>query len=391
MIPESLKVIEKEIISKFENANPGIKIQWQNIPYNGFREKLLTAAVGQDLPDAFIDGANMVGMYQLRGIVAPIDKYVKNWKTWGDFLETPKKQAMYKGKYYGVPSRTKPNPPIYNAEAFKQAGLDPDIPPQNWDDLLAYGKKLTKIENGRVVFQGIAGLASPSTRIRSFELVLQQNGGRLLTKDLSAPAFNSKEGLEALKFFIELYKISEPIGVAALTEGVVSNYSANLVGMVPFDGYGTINACLVNNTLDVLKKSRVCLPITSGKPGGKRVAMMDGDMIYLSSKSKNPDLVFNFIKFFFEPDNHLKYAESNKILPLLKSLSNSDYVVKTPFFTELMEVDKYGWDLANTPEYPEARNLLLNEIDKAIYGKQTPEQALAKAEELWKRAIKEYR
>lgn len=391
IIPEAIKMIENEIIPEFEKVNPGIKIKWQSIPYDGYREKLLTAAIGQDLPDVFFDGSNMVGMYESKGLIAPIDKYLKDWKTWDDILETPKKQAMYKGKYYGVPSRTKPNPPIYSVEAFKRAGLDPDKPPQNWDDLLACGKKLTKVKNDRVVFQGIAGLSSKSTRIRSFDLVLQQNGGRMLTEDLSAPAFNSKEGIEALKFFIELYKVSEPIGVAALTEKVVSNYAAGLVGIVPFDGYGTINSCLVNNTLDVLEKSRVSQPISSGKPGGKRVEMMDGDMAYLSARSKNQDSAFAFMKFFYEPDNHLKYAEANKILPLEKSLMNSDYVRNTPFFTELMESDKYGWELVNTPEYPEVRYLLLDEIDKAIYGKQTPEQALARAEEIWKKAIKEYR
>ena len=31
----------------------------------------------------------------------------------------------------------------WNKAAFKEAGLDPNKPPENWDELVEYGKKLT--------------------------------------------------------------------------------------------------------------------------------------------------------------------------------------------------------------------------------------------------------
>src|SRR5262249_59312701 len=43
----------------------------------------------------------------------------------------------------------------YNADQFREAGLDPDRPPQTWDDLVAAAKKLTKREGDRVTRWGI--------------------------------------------------------------------------------------------------------------------------------------------------------------------------------------------------------------------------------------------
>ncbi len=37
---------------------------------------------------------------------------------------------------------------IYNKTKFKEAGIDPDKPPQNWDELYDYAVKLTKDKNG---------------------------------------------------------------------------------------------------------------------------------------------------------------------------------------------------------------------------------------------------
>lgn len=392
VIQDAIDVIEKDLIPSFVKDNPGVKIVWQHVPYDGFREKLLTSAAAGDMPDIFIDGSNMVGMYEAKGLIAAFDWSAGTWPLWKDFMATPRRHATYKGKVYGVPVRIKPNPPIYNVEAFKQAGLDPNKLPTTWSELYDCAQKLTKIENGRMVFQGIGGLFSRSLRIRTFELLLQQNGGRLLNKNLTAPAFNTKQGLEALEYFIKLCKLSEPPDVAPLSTAAKpshATYAAGQVGAVPFDGYGVIDFCLKNKP-EQLKISKIGALIASGNSYGKKVAMMDGDMVMISSKTKNRRAAWKFIEYFFKPENHLKFAIANKTLPLLRSLSTSDYVKNTPFFKDLMDVDEFGWDLGNTPEYPEVREKLLDEIEKAVYGKQTPQEALKNGEALWKKAIEEY-
>lgn len=387
----ALKVIRNEIIPEFEEKHPGVEVKWQGVPYDGYREKLLTAAAGKDMPDIFLDGSTMSGLFISKGLAVPITKYIKGWDIWEDFMETARDHATYEGEIYGVPTRMKINPPLYNIEALKSAGLDIDNLPTTWDGLLDWGKKLLKIEDNRVVFQGISSLETPSTRVRVFDLLLQQNGGSLLTEDLSAPAFNSEKGLETLNFFIDLYKITNPIGVAPLTEQITTNYAVGLQGISSFDSYNTINKCLLTGQTDIFEKTKVGDPFKGPASDGKALLIMDGDMTFLSSSSQNPELAIEFIKFFFEPENHLKYVKANKILPLEMSLMNSDYVLNTPLYKEMMEYSDCGWDLMKTPEYREMRYKLLDEIDKAIFGKQTPEKALAKGEKIWIQGIKDYR
>jgi multiple sugar transport system substrate-binding protein len=393
VIPEALKVIQDEIIPAFEKANPGIKIRWQHVPYNGFREKLLTATAAGSPPDIAMDGSNMIGLMVKKRMATDLDKYFKKWDGRKDLLDSPLKDAMYNGKVYGMPVRFKPSPFLYRADLFQQAGLDPNKAPGNWKELIAYGKKLTKIQDKVMIQQGIGSLSgAKNSLIRNFELFLQQNGASFLTKDGSKPDFNNERGLEALQFLVEAYSLSTPIGVAPVPNTQNSAFAMGKVAMVPTNGFGELYNCIINNSTDGLKYSRLALPIRGNHLKGRRAAQNDGDMLILSPACKNPDAAWKFMEFFMRRDIHLKYSIANQTLPMLKSLIESDYVAKTPFYKDLIKMaDPYGWVLTKTPEYPEARTEVGGEIEKAVAGKITPAEALKKSEQIWINAIKELR
>jgi len=389
--PQSMEKIRTDLLDPYTKLHPGVSIIWENVPYKIFRDTILSAAAVKELPDVIIDASNTIGHYSTAGYIIPLDRYVSAWKTWPDFLETPKKQAVYGGKTWGIPSRIKLNAPLLNIKLCRAAGLDPNNPPRTWAELAGWARKISQVENGKMIIQGFSGLSDGSTRIRAFELMLQQNGSRLLNDDQTAPAFNNARGIQTLNSLIELYRISEPPGVSVLAGDPLKNYSLGLVGIVPFDGFNAIAQALKANNHDILRNTRLGVPLDSGYAGGRQLVMIDGDSMMISRDAKNPDACFEFIKFLYEPDNHLLYTASNSIIPLLKSAYDSEYVRRTPFFRELLDVDKYGWVLANSPEYREARERLLIEIDKAIFGKQSSTEALGLGEELWKKAIQNSR
>jgi sn-glycerol 3-phosphate transport system substrate-binding protein len=61
------------------------------------------------------------------------------------------------------------------------AGLDPNRPPQNWDELVAYSKILTKKEGDEVKQYGV--ILSGGWNDWIFESFSRQNGGQLLKAD----------------------------------------------------------------------------------------------------------------------------------------------------------------------------------------------------------------
>jgi ABC-type sugar transport system permease subunit/ABC-type glycerol-3-phosphate transport system substrate-binding protein len=78
---------------------------------------------------------------------------------------------------------------LYRKDLFKEAGLDPDRPPKDWDELLSYGLKLTrpgKSVDGAVVKRGQIGLWFHPTD--TFMQFAWQNGGDMVRKTKLCPA-----------------------------------------------------------------------------------------------------------------------------------------------------------------------------------------------------------
>lgn len=105
----------------------------------------VTLAAGGKAPD-FI-GGNLVEFVD-KGYIEAIDdmpggeEYLKNYE--GYFRE---KTNMYKGKHYCVPTASQLYGLVYNKDMFKEAGIVDEngeaLPPETWDEVREYAKKLT--------------------------------------------------------------------------------------------------------------------------------------------------------------------------------------------------------------------------------------------------------
>jgi ABC-type glycerol-3-phosphate transport system substrate-binding protein len=89
--------------------------------------------------------------YILRGVLSPLDSYI-NASTKikkDDFLEAVWDIGVYEGKNYGLPANEcfVQLGFCYNAKLVSDAGLDPDTPPETWDDLYAWHEKITTFDS----------------------------------------------------------------------------------------------------------------------------------------------------------------------------------------------------------------------------------------------------
>ena len=101
----------------------------------------------------------------------------------------------------------------YNKDAFREVGLDPDRPPQNWDEQLEYAKKLTKKgSDGNIERYGIR---IPTKGFPSWLTsgLIYQNGGKM-TNGLGTETFlDTPEVIEAVQYLVDLsetHKVMRP-------------------------------------------------------------------------------------------------------------------------------------------------------------------------------------
>lgn len=76
-----------DLVKKFEAANPGIKVEAENVPWNSYYDNLYTALVGGNAPDAAMVKLFAQPRLAEMGALEPIGKQIDSWKGKADLLD----------------------------------------------------------------------------------------------------------------------------------------------------------------------------------------------------------------------------------------------------------------------------------------------------------------
>lgn len=125
----------QELVAKFNQTYPNVKINYQSVPFGEAQNKFKTAAQAKTgAPDimraevAWVPEFAALGhLYALDGSELLADE--------SDFLPTPLSSNKFDGKTYGVPQVTDSLALLYNKELFSQAGIA--TPPKTWAEVKA--------------------------------------------------------------------------------------------------------------------------------------------------------------------------------------------------------------------------------------------------------------
>lgn len=169
--------------------------------------KAMTAAKAGSAPDvAILLSTDMFTLID-NDLIEPIDAVAtsESDKAWiKSFYPAFMENSQTGGHTWGIPFQRSTIVQYWNKEAFKTAGLDPEKAPANWDEMISFGKKLTKHDASGAVTQW--GLEIPSTGFPYwlFQALTTQNGAILANQDGTKVAFNDPKVIEAAQFFADL-------------------------------------------------------------------------------------------------------------------------------------------------------------------------------------------
>lgn len=183
----------KELIERFNEQQQALRVTAVYTgSYDDTNLKTRAAIKAGKPPGAVIMSANFVREYVINDEVDPFDPFVtQNGKTASayfdeNFWPALKPNAMIDGRIFGIPYQNSTPLLYYNAEAFKEVGLDPDKPPAGWADWVAAAKRLTKPGGERW------GLMFPATYDYCGWLtsaLVMQNGGQYYNHDYGGEVF----------------------------------------------------------------------------------------------------------------------------------------------------------------------------------------------------------
>jgi ABC-type glycerol-3-phosphate transport system substrate-binding protein len=182
---------------KFEAENPDVDLEIELQPFAKRDEQISAALAANSGPDIVLVTPDMAATYLNVGGVQPV----------GDAIEDPDafypstiEAGTFDGEVYGVPIFQNIATNVVNTKIFADAGLDV---PDTWDEVLAAAPVLA--EKGIAVMD-YAGTTEQTLNL-SFFPFLWQAGGHVFTDDGTDVAFDSKEGVAALQFLVDLQEM----------------------------------------------------------------------------------------------------------------------------------------------------------------------------------------
>ncbi len=120
----SKDAVEREkLFQRFEEENPGIKIQHNILTYSDLHEKLVVAGMAGSGPDIVHMLGEWVPEFVLLGIIEDVTDRVNMWDEKQFFPDSTWKVATYKERIYGVPSIASPRVLLYREDYLRRSGF----------------------------------------------------------------------------------------------------------------------------------------------------------------------------------------------------------------------------------------------------------------------------
>lgn len=226
--------VEEEFFAAFATTYPNIKLTKQNLDYNDMLNKVRTAAIGRAAPMVarlpILWGVEFAAKGQLMPI-GPADIGYGIDEFWPGAM----KSVTWKAKTYGVPTNNETMGLIWNADLFRQAGLEPEAPPATWDDLVEYSKQI-KLKTGKNGYGMVARANAGNTPFRFMPQLWSYGGGALDEADAN-PTYqkvniNDAASKAALQASFDMYVRDKSVPVSALTNTQNENQDPFIAGQL---------------------------------------------------------------------------------------------------------------------------------------------------------------
>ena len=216
-----------EFIQTYQTLWPGVNLDVQNVDYNELLDKARVAATGAAAP-ATTKFPILWGVeFAARGLIQEIN--LADYGLSADmFWPGAIKSVTWNGKIYGIPTNNETMAFIYNRDIFQRAGLNPDQPPQTWEEVRTASKTITDKLGGRTKGYGMVAKQNAGNTPFRFMPLLWAYGGAALDETDPSPTYtttriNTPEGVAALQWMYDVYVTDRSAPTSALTNTQTEN------------------------------------------------------------------------------------------------------------------------------------------------------------------------
>jgi sn-glycerol 3-phosphate transport system substrate-binding protein len=377
------KIVD-QMAADFEKENPGIKVK---PVYAGTYQETIVKALtahksGNPPATAILLSTDMFTLIDEDAIV-PLNVDTK------PFYPAFMANSQTGGKVYGIPFQRSTIVLYWNKELFKEAGLDPNKPPQNWDEMLAYAQKLTKHDASGNVTQWGVQIPSSGFPYWLFQGLTTPNGVELMNAAGTETYFDKPEVIQALTYWVDLGRKHK-----VMPTGVIE------WGTTPKDFFEKKIAMMwttTGNLTNVKNNAKFDFGVAMLPAAKRRGSPTGGGNFYIFKKAKPEEqqAALKFAQWMTQPERAAQWGIDTGYVAVRpdawQTAKMQEYVKGFPVAAVARDQLQYSVAELSTHDNQRVTKALNDGIQAALTGAKTPEQAMKDAQAEATRILRSYK
>ncbi|MER1989780.1 MAG: sugar ABC transporter substrate-binding protein [Solibacillus isronensis] len=367
--------IWEELISRFEEENPMIDVEYVGLPKDSAKSKMDAAIAADDTPDLASVQTSWLPEFSIREALLPLDDYFADSELNGLINEGAlnfNKDIVADKKLYGIPYTQNLDILWVRKDWFEEKGVKI---PETWDEFYAAAEAMTDKANNRYGYT-IRGGAGGSFQIQ--RMMYAYNGFEdYLTEDGKA-TINDQKNVEFIEKYLSLYEEYTP--KSDITNGykeMIAGFDTGVVAMVQHNigSFGEHKEALEENQFQAI-------PLPKSENGNYVAEGGNTIGISIFNGTDNPDEAWKFAEFLNSAASQSFWNEQVGQIPTNSDVLKEDWIQNSPHIQTAFEVyDDPNTVLYKPPFYlPEYRSILDGTVDSGIQsvmsGKASPQEFL---------------
>ncbi len=380
------------LAAAFEKENPGIKVK----PiYSGtYQESIVKALTANKAGDPPVLSVLLsTDMYSLidEDAIVPWDELVRTDadRAWhASFFPGFMENSQTGGRTWGIPFQRSTIVLYWNKELFKEAGLDPNKAPANWNEMVDFAKKLTKKDGAGNVAQWGVQVPSSGFPYWLFQGFTTQNNVVLMNKEGTKTYYDNPAVIEALQFWVDL---SKKHGV--MKPGIIE------WGTTPKDFFERKVAMMwttTGNLTNVKANAKFDFGVAMLPAGKRRGTPTGGGNFYLFKKStpQQREAALRFVRWITTPERAAQWGIETGYVAVRgdawETPGMKKYVQGFPQAAVARDQLQYAVAELSTHDNQRVTKALNDGLQAALTGTKTADAAMKDAQREAERILKPY-
>ncbi|QGZ41638.1 putative chitobiose transport system substrate-binding protein [Pseudoduganella flava] len=370
------------VVRRYEAANPGVRVEWIDFPWDVIQTKLVTRIVAGTPPALVNLNVPWADEFARDGLLQPVDALLGADRP--RYLDSALADLTFGGKTYGFPLYSNVAVIAYNKDIFKAAGIP--HAPRSLDEQLAFARQIAQRT-------GKAGLCPALAKIDG--LMMQQ--GLPVIRNGRA-VFNSPAHVALIRKLADTYKAGGLLKDSLFAEdnfpAAIDAYKGGRLGML-------LAPPTAVKRIELDAKDVYAVTDVAPAPLGPTKIADGGWLIHFGVPAGVPKALLpevgKFARFLTNDANQLAFAKQASVYPAAAQASRDPFFLAVPPGAGAAEKAvaagavsmPYSRTMyvAGVTDYDELRRSLVKAVEAGVTGRQDIQQALDAAVAIWNRKL----